>query len=347
MKDTPRFDPIPQGIVADVGRKTIRVGLTGDQGRLNYSSVREYDPSAHPTIASAIVTFGQETGLKSLPQRACIAVCGLARGETISVTGSRWILSRAGLTAMLKAPPLVINDRVANAWAMIDPHCSGRIEPMTPTVLRPDLPGTYCIIGLGSGLGVAIMSRDEFGLVSVLPTEGGHTGLMHGVEGADRILNRLSVRGAPVTAEMLFSGDGLLSTYNAICDLQGRPSACTSLSQLLSPGTDRSDRAARETFDFVGRAFWHFAGNMALAYGAWDGLILTGGIAAALKSTLRRPDLACAFNLKGFWTRQLANIPKATISFKYAELEGAAVALLIDEQRKRAARISTLTADAA
>jgi glucokinase len=347
MIDFTRFQPTPQGIVADVGRNTIRVGLTGDQGRLDHSSVREYAPSAHPTIASAISTFGRETGLKSLPQRACIAVSGLARGETISVTGSRWILSRAGLTAMLRTPPLVINDFAANAWAMSDPHCSGQIEPMTPTVPRPDLPGTYCMIGLGSGLGVAIMSRDENGLVSVLPTEGGHLGLMHGVEGADRILNKLSVSGAPVTAEMLFSCGGLLSTYKAICDLEGRPSTCTSLSQLLSPATISGDRAARETLDFVGRAFWHFAGNMALAYGAWDGLILTGSIAAALKSTLRRPDLACAFNLKGFWTRQLANIPKATISFEYAELEGAAVALLINEQRKRAARISALTADAA
>lgn len=347
MNDTPRFHPTPQGIVAEVGRNAIRIGLTNDQGRLDYSSVREYDPSAHPTIASAISTFGRETGLKSLPQRACIAVSGVARGELISITGSRWILSRAGLTAMFRAPPLVINDFAAIAWAMSDPHCSGQIEPMTPTVIRADIPGTFCIVGLGSGLGVAIMSRDEHGSVNVLPTEGGHLGLMHGVTGADRILNKLSVRGAPVTAEMLFSGGGLLSTYNAICDLEGRPSACTSLSQLLSQATIRSDHAAGQTFDFVGRAFWHFAGNIALAYGAWDGLILTGSIAAALKSTLRRPDLACAFNLKGHWTRHLANIPKATISFKYAELEGAAVALLMDEQRRRAAPISTFAANVA
>jgi glucokinase len=347
MKHIPHVGPIPQGLVADVGRNTIRVGLTNDEGRLNHSSVREYDPSAHPTIAAAISIFGQETGLESLPQRACIAVSGAPRGENISITGSRWILSRAGLTAMLRAPPLVINDFAAIAWAISDPHGSGRIEPMSSSVLRPDLPGTYCIIGLGSGPGVAIMSRDELGSINVLPTEAGHLGLMHGVEGADRILNKLSVGGAPVTAEMLLSGGGLLSTYHAICDLGGHPSACKSLSQLLSPAAVHGDPAARETFDFVGRAFWHFAGNIALAYGAWDGLILTGSITAALHSTLRRADLACAFNLRGFWTQRLANIPKATISFKYAELEGAAMALMMDEQRKRAAPLSMLTAHAA
>jgi glucokinase len=57
------------------------------------------------------------------------------------------------------------------------------------------------------------MSRDEHGLVSVVPTEGGHLGVMLGLPGADRLLDKLQVGGAPVTAETLFSGLGLLSTY--------------------------------------------------------------------------------------------------------------------------------------
>jgi len=180
------------------------------------------------------------------------------------------------------------------------------------------------------------MSRDEYGLVNVLPTEGGHLGLMHGLKGADRILEKLQVGDAPVTAETLFSGLGLMSTYNAVCDLQGRTPRCKSLSDLLSPAAMRSDPAVAETLEFVARGFWHFAGNIALAYGAWDGIILTGSITAALKSVLRRADLASAFNIKGPWTRQLTSTPKATISFKHAELEGAAVALLMNERRRRA-----------
>jgi glucokinase len=332
-----------QGIVADVGRNSVRVGLTDNQGRLDHSSVREYDPAVQSTISTAISAFAQESGLRSLPKRAAIAVSGIPRGDTISITKSRWILSRPGLTAMFRAPPLIINDFAANAWAMSDPQCSGRIEPMTPTIVRPDRPGTYCILGLGSGLGVAIMSRDEHGLVNVVPTEGGHQGFMHGLHGAGRILEKLQIGDAPVTAETLFSGSGLVATYNAICQLQGQPPRCKSLSDLFSPAAMRNDPAAVETLEFVGRGFWHFAGNMALAYGAWDGVILTGSITAALKSVLQRADLASAFNIKGPWMRQLASTPKATISFKYAELEGAAVALLMNDRRRRAAgQLSTL-----
>lgn len=332
-----RTHPPLQAIVADVGRNMVRVGLTDGRGRLDHDSVREYDPAAQSTISTAISAFAQDSGLRSLPPRAAIAVSGVPRGDTISITKSRWILSRAGLTAMFRAPPLIINDFAANAWAMSDPNCSGRIEPLSPTVVRPDQPGTYCILGLGSGLGVAIMSRDEHGLVNVLPTEGGHLGFMHGLEGADQLLRQLQVGGAPVTAETLFSGLGLLATYKTISQLKGRAPRCQSLAELLSPATMRTDPAAAETFEFVGRGFWHFAGNIALAYGAWDGVILTGSVTAALKGVLRRPDLATAFNVKGPWTRQLASTPKATISFKHAELEGAAVALLMNERRKQAA----------
>ena len=336
-----------QGIVADVGRNMVRVGLTDPRGRLDHQTVCEYDPATQSTISTAISTFARDVGLTSFPKRAAFAVSGVPRGDTISITKSRWILSRSGLTAMFRAQPLIINDFAANAWAMSDPHCSGRIEPLSSTTVRPDLPGTYCILGLGSGLGVALMSRDEHGLVSVVPTEGGHLGFMHGLPGADLILHRLQVGGAPVTAETLFSGLGLLSTYKVVCALRGQDPRCTSLSELLSPAMMRHDPAVAETLEFVGKGFWYFAGNMVLAYGAWDGVIVTGSVTAALRGVLRRPDLIAAFNVQGPWIRQLASTPKATISFKHAELEGAAVALLMEEHRRQAAEQLRTPAQAA
>ena len=341
------FHSSRRGIVADIGRNTVRVGITNDEGRLDHKSVREYDPCAQSTISTAISAFAEESGIRTLPSRAAIAVSGVPRGETISITKSRWILSRAGLTAMFRAPPLIINDFAANAWAMSDPHCSGQVEPMSHQRIRLDQPGTYCIIGLGSGLGVAIMSRDEHGLVNVLPTEGGHLGLMHGLKDAQAIIDEVANREEAVSAESLFSGLGLLSTYNAVCRLRKQAPSCRNLADLLSPAAMRTDRAAVETLEFVGRGFWHFAGNMALAYGAWDGVILTGSITAALKGLLKRPDLMLAFNVKGPWTRNLAAVPKATISFKHAELEGAAVALLMHDRRKQTAQHVNAAANAA
>ncbi|MEO5772940.1 MAG: glucokinase [Sphingomicrobium sp.] len=331
-----QFNRSRTSVVADVGRHTIRVGLTDEDGHLDHATVREYDPAAQSTISTALSAYAVDAGLPSLPRRAAIAVSGVPRGDIISVTKSRWILSRSGLTAMFQAAPLILNDFAANAWAMSDPACSGRVEPMSTHAVRLHQPGTYCIIGIGSGLGVAIMSRDEYGLVSVLPTEAGHMGLMDGVVGGHPVIARLRNGDGPLSAETLFSARGLLAVYRAMCDLRGRPALRNGMSELLSHASLRADPVLVETFDFFARAFWQFAGNLALAYGAWDGVILTGSITAALRQVLRRPELSRHFVVDGPYSRRLAQIPRATMSFRHAELEGAAVALLIEDQRRAA-----------
>ncbi|MEO5772523.1 MAG: glucokinase [Sphingomicrobium sp.] len=325
-------------LVADVGRTKVRVALTNAAGRLDHNSVREYDPSAQPTISTAITAFGVESGLAALPRRAAIAVSGVPRGDTISITNSRWILSRQGLTAMFQASPLILNDFAANAWAMSAEHIGSHMEGLTSAaVVKPQNVGTYCIIGIGSGLGVAMMSRDEHGFVNVLPTEGGHMGIMDGLPGLAPVLDKMRRGNAPVTAEMLVSGPGLLAIYEALCAIKGRSSGGKTLHDLLAPTMMRGDPVIAEALELFTKTFWHFAGNMVLGYGAWDGLILTGSITAALRPMLRRTDLNRHFMLEGPYARRLRDVPTATASFKHAELEGAAVALLVNDARRSAA----------
>jgi glucokinase len=325
-----------RALVADVGRTTVRVGLTDEAGRLDHSTVREYDPSAQPTISTAITAFGAESGLKVLPRRAAIAVSGVPRGETISITNSRWILSRQGLTAMFQGAPLILNDFAANAWAMSAAHMGSHMEGLTGSaVVRPQQAGTYCIIGVGSGLGVAMMSRDEHGFVSVLPTEGGHMGIMDGLPALAPVLEKMRRGDNPMTGEMLISGPGLLAIYEALCTIQGRSAGGKTLHDLLAP-TMRGDRVIAEALELFAKAFWHFTGNMVLGFGAWDGVILTGSITAAMRATLRRTDVSRHFMIEGPYARRLRDVPTATASFKHAELEGAAVALLVNDARRAA-----------
>jgi len=329
-------------VVADIGRTTVRLGLTDNKGKLRPETVKGYDPTTQSTLSSAISAFGRECGLQRLPRRCAIAVSGVPRGDTISITNSRWILSRSGLASMLQAEPLIINDFAANAWAISAEGRHGRLESMAGATVRPYQPGAYCIIGIGSGLGVALLSRDDHGIVSVIPTEGGHTHFLAGLAEARDIAEIVGGRKGFVTAEMLLSGPGLISIYNAVAQLRGSRVTATDLGMLLSPGASRSDPIASEALDFFAKAFWHFAGNMVLAYGAWDGLILTGSVAAALKLLLRRPDLTDRFAIEGPFSRKLREVPRSMVSFKYAELEGAAVALLMEDAR-RAVSSSGLT----
>ena len=338
MFGTKRTAPSKLALVSDFGRTTVRVGLTDDQGRLDHSTVKEYDPSAQPTISTAITAFGAEMGLKQLPRRAAIAVSGVPRGETISITNSRWILSRQGLAAMFQGAPLILNDFAANAWAMSASHIGAHMEALCGPTVKAQQVGTFCIIGIGSGLGVAMMSRDEHGFVSVVPTEAGHMGVMDGLPELEPVLAKMRRGKAPVTAENLISGPGLLAIYEALCEIRGRPAGGKTLHDLLAPSMMRGEPIIAEALELFTKGFWHFAGNMALGYGAWDGMILTGSITAALKPTLRRPELYRQFAIEGPYARRLKDIPTATASFKHAELEGAAVALLVDDARRAAGR---------
>ena len=68
---------------------------------------------------------------------------------------------------------------------------------------------------------------------------------------------------------------------------------------------------------------------MALVYGAWDGILLTGGIAEALRGLIRLPEHAADFVIAGPYQRQLRDIPRALVELDHAELHGAARALLL------------------
>jgi hypothetical protein len=107
----------------------------------------------------------------------------------------------------------------------------------------------------------------------------------------------------------------------------------SSIKELLNPAA-RADSAVKEALNVFATAFWYFAGNVVLAYGAWDGLILTGSIAAQTRAILQQSEFRRHFMISGPYSRRLAEVPVATASYRYAELEGAAAALLVDDTHK-------------
>ena len=163
-------DQSRQALVGDIGRTSVRLGLTDETGSLCPDSVRSYDVARDASIPNIIGRFAGDAGLRSFPRRCAIAISGVPRGDAIPVTNSRIILSRPDLTKLLGAPPLILNDFAANSWAIGSESCSGRVEALNGTVVTPYQPGSYCVIGVGSGLGVALLTRDRFGVVNVIST---------------------------------------------------------------------------------------------------------------------------------------------------------------------------------
>lgn len=321
-------------LVADVGRLTVRVGLTNDLGVLRHETVRSYEPAAQPTVAGAISTFAREQGLTALPHRLGVAVSGMTRGDTVSVTNGRWRVSKSGLAAMIRGEPLIINDFAAYGWALSADTLTAQLDALANGGVRPRESGTYCIIGLGSGLGVTVLSRDAHGVVNVLATEAGHSAFPSGMPELDAVIQAMGARHGFATSEMLISSAGLVAIYTAVAKRRGQAAATAEAKDIIRLGLSARNPIAVESLSLFVRALWHLAGNMVLTFGAWDGVILTGSLTAALGPLLKQPDLARQFVLSGPYGRDLTAVPRSSLSCRYAELEGAAAALLVEDTRR-------------
>ncbi|GGB37102.1 glucokinase [Sphingomonas metalli] len=311
-------------VVGHVGRKGLRFALTDGHGGVKPGTMRHYDVEAGSSVSGSLSSFRRDTGLDHLPRRLAIAVAGLARGDAISITQTRWFVSRSGLQSMLGAPPLILNDFEAEAWAL-----TGHGGAQTPIAGAPPVnlrePGTYCIAGITSGLGVSVMTRDRAGGVHVLATEAGHAGFAPGSRRMAELVATMFPNTHPIAAEDLISAGGLVAIYNALAGQQHSSKRMTRPEDITRHAA--SDPLARAACEMLCEAFWTHIGNLVLSYGAWDGVIVTGGLAMALRDTLGGPRMQACLAGTGKYARLVAAMPRMLVAVEHGELLGAAKAL--------------------
>ena len=311
-------------MLGNIGRSGVAFALTDADGGFREDSVRSYDADRHTTISAALMAFKEDARLTNLPRRCALAVAGVPRGDTISVTSSRWFISKAGLSAILQRPPLILNDFAAMVWAV---SAAGPEEIVRVGTAAPESgPGTFAVLGPGNGLGVAAFIRDEEGRVTVLPTEAGHCELVDDSAEIAPLVAIIKDHNRFCSAETLLSERGLTALRNAIAQEQESPVRAASGADVIraaESGDPDSLRAVR----LFASALWRFAGNIALVYGAWDGIFLTGGIVAALRSTLSSEDSRQSFVVTGPYANLLRKVPCGLLLLEHAALRGAAEAV--------------------
>lgn len=312
------------GVVGHVGRKGLRFALADGSGVVP-ATVRHYGATSGSSVSGALSAFRADLSLVRLPSRLAIAVAGLPRGDAISITHTRWFVSRSGLQAMLGLAPLILNDFEAEAWAL----AGSNLAPLQPLgssgAISLEQPGTYCVVGMTSGLGVSVLMRDASRTLSVLATEAGHAGFAPASSKMAELCALVFPGQWPVVAEHLVSANGLVAIYDALVAAQKLPKR-----QMAPEAITRqygTDPFARQACDLLCEAFWTYVGHLVLTYGAWDGVIVTGGLAAILRTTLGSAAMQAAMIGTGKYVRQLATVPRALMSIENGELLGAAEAL--------------------
>jgi glucokinase len=307
------------GTHARFARATLRPGVAPE-----LSDIVTLKTDDHAGLADAWAAYRARVD-GALPGAAAIAVAAPLGGDVVKFTNSRWVLHPASLAADLALDDLVIlNDfgAVAHAVAWLDDqalvHVGGPDGPL------PDS-GVTSVIGLGTGLGVAMLLR-RGGHVHALETEGGHTHFapLDAVE--ENILAHLrTTTDGRVSTERVASGPGLANIYRALAGASGQQAIADSDGALWTRAIEGDDPLAAEALHRLVLNFGSISGDLALAHGA-NAVVLTGGLANRIVDRLRGPAFLDRFTAKGRYVARMQAIPIRLATHPQPGLLGAAAA---------------------
>jgi len=313
-------------LVADIGGTHARFALaTPDhQGRPVLTSMRELTVAHFSSMAQAALHYMQQIDAPR-PRRSVIAVASAVTGDEIKMTNNPWSFSIAGLQQQLGLEGIeVINDFAAIAMAI--PHLApAEFEPVGAVAApAPGLkPERRCaVVGPGTGLGVCGLLVRQ-GRVIVIESEGGHVAFAPGNDYEIAILRYMMSRHARVSVERLVSGPGLQNLYQAVCAVEGAAAVVRTPEGITAGAKVGAEAACGRAVELFCSILGGFAGDVALMYGAWDGVYLGGGMTTTLLPWICGGEFRQRFENKGRYGSLMQKIPTAAIAHAQPGLLGA------------------------
>lgn len=310
-------------IVADIGGTNARFALaTGKLGeqfvieRIVVLKGKDYAQFEDAFAAYIDTLDGVEV------QAACVAIAGPIDGDQVSMTNLSWSFSqeavrkRFGLKAFA-----AINDytAVAVATSRLQENDLLNIVPGTrrPTANKAALgPGT----GLGVG-GLAYVSANQW---LAIPSEGGHVTMGPATEFEAQVISAAIKKHGYVSAETCISGPGLVNLYQAVADVNGKPSEVFEPKDVTAHALNNTDELCREALSVFCALLGTVSSNLALTYGAKGGVYITGGIIPRLVDFLKASEFEARFRNKGVMSHYVEDIPVDLVTFEETAYLGAA-----------------------
>ena len=306
-------------LAADIGGTSTRLLLMD-----GVDTVAEQDFSSqnYPDF-NAILSDFLTSHPDVVPDAACLAVAGPVRAGRARVTNLPWVIQETEISQVFTIPCVrIINDFEATGYGL------AKLEPSDFHQLQtgfPEATGTRALIGAGTGLGVAIITRCGKRW-QVLPGEGGHVDFAPRNAMQQALLDYLLEQTSRVSVEMLLSGPGLERIYEFICfqhDIDP-DSARRSAASISSTALMGMDPMAVKTLELFVEIYGAQAGNLALISLATGGVFIAGGIAPKILSLLDNERFINAFCDKPPMTELLQSIPIRVVLNTRCGLLGAA-----------------------
>lgn len=305
-------------LAADIGGTSTRLRLVHGAETLDE---KDYSSQDYPDLNSILDNFIKANSPVDL-QSACLAVAGPVRDGTARVTNLPWEVHESLISEDFTIPQVrIINDfeAIGYALAILSPDDFYELQAGSP-----DNVGTRALIGAGTGLGVAIVTRcgERW---QVLPGEGGHVDFAPRTAEQQALLDYLQQQSARVSVEMLLSGPGLERIYEFICTQNGinPDSVRRTAASISSTALIGRDPLAVKTLDLFVEIYGAQAGNLALTSLARGGVFIAGGIAPKILSLLKRGRFIEMFSDKPPMSELLHSMPVRVVLNTRSGLLGA------------------------
>lgn len=308
----------PLGLVADIGGTNARFALIDSNGALQDRLTLASGDYAR--LEDALDDYARQVPAARSVRRAVIALAAPVTGRVGRMTNGRWFVDADALVKSGHFSHVdLVNDFAAIAWGLPD-LIAEHAEPLGPTVKPLTGEAAMAVLGPGTGLGVAV--RLPGPPANVLATEAGHVSFAAETAREHALASKLAEQHGRVSVERLVSGPGLATLYRHLGGAPGiRPA------NISKAALDGDDPLAREAADWFLDLLARFAGDMALALGAWSGVALTGGVWQALRPLVDGARFRRLFAAKGRYRELLETVPIHAITHPDPGLFGA-IALL-------------------
>lgn len=313
-------------LIGDIGGTNARFALADEQEGYREEHTLKSDDFESST--SAMQHYLDMIGAPA-PDVICLAAAGPIVGETVSFTNSHWVIDAAELRQTFDIERVsLINDFEAVAWSIpsLEPDDCITIGLPEPKPLDGDN-FSVSITGPGTGLG-AVGLRKHDGVLVPIPGEASHGGFAPETKLQIEILEALRERFDRVSTERLVSGPGIENLYWALSLIHGEHKLALDASEIFAAAQDGSDPRAAEAVQVFFEVLGQFAGDMALALNAQDGVFIAGGIAKRYPAILETSRFRTAFESKGRYRPLMERIPTQLIMHGNPGLLGASYCAL-------------------
>ncbi len=308
-------------LVGDIGGTNARFALANAK-KPGFSHEKTYQCADFASAGQAIGAYLKETNADN-PKVICIAAAGPIVDGVVRFTNNNWRIETSDLRNDFDTAGVrLLNDFEAIAYSVPWLQQSDIVSvglPRPKNLKESDF--TLGILGSGTGLGAAgLFKRGD--QVSPIVGEAGHLGFAPETQVQLELLSQLRERFDRVSDERLVSGPGVENIYWALSKIRGEKNVQLSAADIFSAAADGGSAAAESVqlfFEILGQV----AGNLALSFGAADGVYIAGGIVKRNLELVADSRFRTGFERKGRHRSLMENIPTQVILHSQPGLLGA------------------------